>query len=416
MGHAGRMKDKSLYQQILGDTTPWRVAEVQIKAEEQIIEVHLTLARDALWACPECNRRMHVKGKRARTWRHLDSCQFRTLLTADVPTVECPEHGAQVVQVPWAEKSSRFTLLFERLAVEVLQACSASKAAELLDITWEQADGIKQRAVRRGMARRTLDDLEYVCVDEKAVGHGHDYVTVVTGYFLGESRVLYVGDGKGEDSLNGFWDALGPEGCANIQVISMDMGKPYQASAKKHCPEAEIIFDPFHIMKMFNKAVDEVRRQEAAWGTKEEKKALLKTRQLWLWGEENLPARHAERFEELKKSSLKTARAWRLKELWRTFKHCVDEHDGLAFFKQWYRLAMASKLEPIKRIARMLKEKWDHVVTYLKYRFCNAIAESVNSRIQLLIQKSCGYRNRERFKTDVLFHLGGLNLYPSFNQ
>jgi transposase len=410
------MKDINLYQQILGDTSPWSVSEVQLNTEKLTIVVRLRLPLGAIWACPKCQGRMHVKEWRMRRWRHMDSCQFKTFLEASVPVVECAEHGVQTVQVPWAEGSSRFTMHFERLAIEVLQACSAAKAGGLLDISWEEADGIKQRAVRRGLANRQLNGLEYVCVDEKGVGHGHDYVTIVTGLIAGKPQVLYVGDGRGEEGLNGFWEWLGPEGCKAIKAVSLDMGQPYQNSVRRYCPNADLIFDPFHIMKMVNEAVNEVRRQESVMGTARDREALKKSRHLWLWGEENLPPRQAERFEALKQSTLKTARAWRIKELWRTFKHCVDMEDGQVFFKQWYRLAVLSKLEPIKHVARSLKAHVAGIVTRFKYGFCNALAEGVNSRIQLLVQKACGYRNRERLKTDILFHLGGLNLLPAFVQ
>ena len=410
------MKDTALYQQILGDTKPWTVMEVQLSTEKQTVEVSLKLRPETIWGCPKCQRRMHVKEWRRRRWRHLDSCQFQTILEASVPVVECPEHGAQTVQVPWAEGSSRFTMFFERFAIEVLQACTASKAGELLGITWDQADGIKQRAVRRGMAQRDLTGLEYVFVDEKAVGRGHDYVTVVTGLLAGKAHVLYLGDGRGEEGLNGFWEILGPEGCDQIKAVSMDMSQSYQNSVSRYCPNAEVIFDPFHIMKMLNHAVDDVRRREMVVGTKRDRASLKETRHLWLWGEENVPERHVDRFDELKESTLKTARAWRLKELWRTFKECVDMEDGEAFFRRWNRLAMLSKLEPVKKVARSLKKHLSGIVTVLKHGICNATAEGVNSRIQLMVQKACGYRNRSRLKTDILFHLGGLNLNPALIQ
>ena len=165
-------------------------------------------------------------------------------------------------------------------------------------------------------------------------------------------------------------------------------------------------------MKMYNKAIDEVRRDEALTGREQARKSLKKTRQMWLWGEENLPARHADRFEQLKESSLKTAKAWRVKELWRSFKACADAEDGMDFFRRWYREAMKTRLAPGKRLAQSMKDRVASIVTYLKHRFCNAFAEGVNSQIQLLIQKSCGYRSRERLKTDILFHFGGLNLNP----
>ena len=409
------MKDKALnehYQQILGDTSPWTVREVKLDVARLVNDVKLMVKPDAIWACPTCQSRMHIKEWRTRRWRHLDSCQFKTILEAEVPVVECSEHGAQTVQVPWAEGSSRFTLFFESFALEVLAACSAARAGELLDISWDEADGIKQRAVRRGLTRRQISGLEYVCVDEKAVGRGHDYVTVVTGVIAGKPQVLYIGDGRGEEGLNGFWVWLGPEACARIKAVSMDMGRPYQNSVRRYCLNAELIFDPFHLMKLLNGAVDEVRRREAVMGTEIECMALKKTRQMWLWGEENLPARHAARFAALKDSTLKTARAWRLKELWRAFKRCLDVDDAHAFFHKWYALAMRSKLEPVKKVARTFKAHLSGIVSIFKHGFCNALAEGVNSRIQLLMQKSCGYRNRQRLKTDILFHFGNLNMDP----
>lgn len=409
------MKDTSLtqhYQQILGDMSPWVVSEVRLDVGRLVNEVRLTVRPDAIWACPQCHGRMHIKEWRTRRWRHLDSCQFKTILEAAVPLVECAEHGAQTVQVPWAEKSSRFTLFFESFALKVLEACTTARASELLDVSWDEADGIKGRAVLRGLARRQVTGLDYVCVDEKAVGRGHDYVTVVTGMLASKPQVLYVGDGRDEEALNGFWEWLGPEACARIKAVSMDMGQPYQNSTRRYCPNAELIFDPFHMMKMLNKAVDAVRRQEAVMGTGEERAALKKTRQMWLRGEENLPERHATRFEALKDSSLKTARAWRIKELWRTFKQCLDVDDAYAFFHKWYVLAMRSKLEPVKKVARAFRAHLAGIVSIFKHGFCNAVAEGVNSRIQLLMQKSCGYRNRQRLKTDILFHFGGLNMDP----
>ena len=207
------MNDLSLYQQILGDTTPGRVNEVKLDAEKQTIDVRLELLEGTAWACPGCRSRMHVKERRTRRWRNLDSYQFKTILEASVPVVECQPHGIRTVQVPWADESSRFTRFFERLAIEVMLACTATKAAQLLDIMWAQANGIKQRAVARGVATRSLEGLKYVCVDEKAVRRGHDYVTVVTGIEAGKPPLLQVGNGRDKEALNAFYKRLEPEGC-----------------------------------------------------------------------------------------------------------------------------------------------------------------------------------------------------------
>ena len=136
------MNNSKLYQQIPGLAAPWSVASVTMKKEERTIEVEVVCA-DQVWACPTCGQRAHVHDRERRRWRHLDSCQFKTILVADVPRVKRPEHGTVTAQVPWAEKHSRFTALFERLAIDVLHECSIVAAADLLGISWDEADGIK---------------------------------------------------------------------------------------------------------------------------------------------------------------------------------------------------------------------------------------------------------------------------------
>jgi transposase len=148
------MQDFQLYEQILGPSAPWRVKAVNLLrgVEEVEVEVECT---EKDWACPECHQRMQVHEWERRRWRHLDSCQFKTFIEAEVPRVKCAEHGSQNVAVPWAEKYARFTRLFERFAIDVLRECSVQAGCGILRISWDEADGIKQRAVARGLAMPT---------------------------------------------------------------------------------------------------------------------------------------------------------------------------------------------------------------------------------------------------------------------
>ena len=132
------MKDTNLYQQILGDTSPWHVAAVRLDAAAQTVEIEMALNGDALWGCPECGRKMRSHGTEKRKWRHLDSCQFKTFLVADVPRVNCPDHGTRTVKVPWSEPRGRFTALFERFAIDVMPACSAKARACSAATAWQR--------------------------------------------------------------------------------------------------------------------------------------------------------------------------------------------------------------------------------------------------------------------------------------
>ena len=411
------MNDTRLYEQLLGLQPPWSVRSVTLKADEGIIEVEVALAETA-WGCPECGQRMHVHGTERRRWRHLDSCQFKTFVVADVPRVKCDTHGTQMVQVPWAEVRSRFTKYFERFAIDVMKECSAKAACELLRISWDEADGIKQRAVDRGLRRRTDVPVKRLCIDEKAVGWGHQYVTIVSCADGEKARVLAIEDDREERSLNRFWRSLTKEQRAGVETVAMDMWDAYRNSTLRYVPDAEkkIVYDNFHLARYMNKAVDEVRRSEHFQLGLSGQDTLKGTRQLWLYGLENVPRKLASRFRELREMVTKTARAWKVKELLRSFWKCTDEDDASSFFRDWCRDAMATRLEPVKAVVRLFKKHWANIVTFFRYHLSNALAEGINSRIQHLIQKACGYRNRERFKRDVLFHLGGLDLYPRFAQ
>lgn len=412
------MRDITLYENLLGLKPPWKVSGVDLDLAGKEVVVRVAVEEGVLWGCPVCTRRMHVHDWHERAWRHLDTCQFRTIIKARVPRVKCPEHGTTMVRVPWAEPNSRFTALFERLAIDLLRDCSIRAAARHLRLSWDECDHIKARAVARGLARKEEVASKAVCIDEKSVGRGHDYVTVVTKVTEAGPVLDFIGDGRDEHALDAFWAAQSPAGLEHIGCVCMDMWRPYIKSVAAHFPGGigAIVHDPFHIIQHMNKAVDEVRRGELRVLSDEDAKALKGTRQMWLYGFERLPEKWNERMRAFKDSMFKTARAWRLKETLRALYQCADLAQARAFFDQWYRDAMRSKLGPVKKVARMLKSHLDQVLSFFIHRLTNAYSEGMNSIIQALIKRANGYRSRERLKRDLFFHLGALNLYPNTDQ
>ena len=132
-------------------------------------------------SCPECGDLLLVNDHtKQRSWRHLDTCQLQTIVHASIPRVDCATHGVLQVQVPWAEPHARFTMLFERFAIDVLERCSQTKAAEILELSFDGAHHIMERAVTRGLLRRKTTMAAHIGVDEKAYKKGHSYFTVVS--------------------------------------------------------------------------------------------------------------------------------------------------------------------------------------------------------------------------------------------
>jgi transposase len=408
------MKDFELYQQILGLVEPWRVESVTLKAKEREIEVRVGFAA-TLWGCAECAQRMEIHDYEERRWRHLDSCQFKTIIVSRVPVVRCPTHGAQTVAVPWAEKYCRFSRLFERLAIDLMLECSISGAREILGISWDEADGIKQRAVKRGLARKEPAVMPRLCVDEKGMGQGQNYLTIVAQVSEEKTTVEYVSEGRQEESLNRFWEGLTAPQLAGVEAVAMDMWEPYVNSTLAHVPgaAAKIVHDPFHLVKYMNEAVNEVRKSEHRRLQVLGDDILKGTRQLWLYGLENVPNKQARSFKEIWTINLQTSRAWGIKEVFRSFWLCPTVKKAERYFGEWYNWAIRSRLEPVKKVARMCKRHLGNLLTFFEHRLTNGPIEGLNNAIQGLIKKAFGYRNKERFKTDIFFHFGGLDLYPT---
>jgi hypothetical protein len=201
---------------------------------------------------------------REREWRHLDTCQYRTLVHARVPRLNCPTHGIRQVRVPWAEEGARFTALFEALAIDWMKHAAIAAVAERLRLSWDEAAGIQARAVRRGLRRRQAVPARHLGIDETSFARRHEYVSVVSD--LERSRVLYVADDRRRESLDLFWTGRSPAELAAVEAVARDMWEAYIQSTRAHLPDADrkIVFDRFHIAQHLNDAVDEVRRVETA--------------------------------------------------------------------------------------------------------------------------------------------------------
>jgi transposase len=342
----------------------------------------------------------------------LDSCQFQTFLHARPQRVDCPEHGVRQARLPWAEPHSRFTLLFERFAIDVLRQTNTQAARAILGISWDEAWHLAERAVQRGMARKPARIVPLIGVDEKSAGKGQrNYITIISD--LEGSTVEEVTYGRDSASLETYFNSLSEEQLAGIEAVSMDMSKSYiSASCKKLANGRDkIVFDRYHLMQHVNKAVDTVRKQEhKALGAGS---SLTGTKYVWLYAYENLPDKYRETLWNLRACDLKTARAWAIKENIRHLWCYKSRTWAEKYWKKWYFWATHSRLEPIKRAAKTLKEHHYGIMNFFKHRISNGPAEGINSRIETLWKSACGFRNKVRFRTVILFHLGGLDLYPA---
>jgi transposase len=407
------MRDTELYRQLLGLEAPWTVARVELDVKALRVDVHAEHVEGHQFDCPVCGRALAVYDHAAeRSWRHLDSMQFKTFLHARPPRVECPEHGVRQVKLAWAEPRARFTALFERLCIDILRETSITGATRILGISWDEAWHVLDRAVERGRARKQTRPVAKLGVDEKAIARGHTYLTLVCDIEAG--TVEHVAEGRKEASLDTYFEQLPPEARERIEAVAVDMWEPYLYSLHGNVPGAseKIVFDRFHIMQHMTRAVDLVRRREHRLLRAEGDESLKGSKYLWLYSAENLPEHMADRFTPLRSSHLKTARAWAIKESLRDLWSYVRRGWAEKHWKRWFFWATHSRLPPVIKVARTIERHLDNVLTYFRHRITNATSEGLNSKIQTVKQRAAGYRNAEHFKTAIYFHCGGLDLYP----
>jgi transposase len=411
------MRDTEFYQRVLGLEEPWTVTRVELNVSEQQVDIWVGHPAGVKWLCPHCGEESDELSCRdhaeERTWRHLDTCQFKTYLHARIPRVDCPEHGVVNVSIPWAEAQGRFTALMEAWIIEVLHECATvTGACYLTDLSWDEVFGVMQRAVARGQARKKKRPLPHIGVDEKAFRRGHSYMTVVCD--LDRSTVEYVSEGRSTESLAEYYQTQSGASLAAVEAVAMDMWEPYVQATLEHVPLAaeKIVFDRFHIMKHMNEAMDKVRGEEHRALTAQHDDTLTGTKHWWLYAEENLPDQYQEAFARVRDQNLRTSRAWAIKETLRELWFYRSVGWARKFFRKWYDWAARSKLEPVREVAAMLRRRLEQVLNYCKYEITNAVAEGLNSKIMAIKRRACGYRNKENLKTAIYFFCGGLDLCP----
>ena len=398
------------YSQLLGLVEPWTIENIDLNVDQATLDIHVIEQDATAFPCPECGTSSKLYDHAPeRRWRHLDTMQFTTEIVARLPRVSCQTHGVKTVGVPWADPHARWTLLFERFAILVLESTSnITRAMALLKIGWDQAQAIRTRAVERGLARRTKETIDHVGIDEKSFLAGHQYASLMTD--LDQGRVLdVVQDRTTESAKMLIKTALSQEQLAGVQAVSMDMWKPFM-EAWREVSNAPVVHDKFHISKYLGEAVDLVRRKENRTLLKDGDDLLKGARYLFL--KNNLDTDEKIRFRALMKEELKVGRAWVLKEAFRHFWDFVRESAARTFFDRWYFRATHSRLEPLIKVAKMLKRHLDGLLAHCLHDITNAVTEGLNSKIQFVKASARGFRTFQNYRIAILFYCGKLDMLP----
>ena len=405
-----------LYQDIIGVKSPWFITNVNKDEYSAKITIKIEYNPEKILACPLCAQRTKYYDHRVRLIRYLDTCQYETYLEVHVPRIKCEKDGVQQIEIPYAEKYSRFAKRFESIIILWLQDSPISVVAENFNMSWDEVDGIMQRAVKRGLGRRKKHAVSNMGIDEVAFQKRHEYSTILLD--KDSDSVIDVLDDRKAETLEKWFKTQDNVDLSELKSISMDMWDPFIKAVRDAIVGGyeKIAFDRFHVSKHFNEALDKVRRREhGRFMSHAGESPLSKSRFQWLINSNRTDNRTGKRkaFLSLSRLNLETSRAWRIKEtansLWDYLYMNVAE-------EAWKKLLWwisHSRIPEMIKAGKTIRNYFWGILNAIRLKVTNAMLESKNNSIQKIKRMACGFRNRNRFRNAILFHLGNLNLFPS---
>lgn len=417
---------EALFTSALGLQPPWVVEGVKLDVANKRIDFEVC-CEGALLSCPACGAASQpVHDRLRRAWRHLDFFQFEAWLHADVPRVACASCGKTTqLDVPWARPCSGFTAAFEALALALCRELPVRQAAALLRCSDKQLWRRIEFYVEQARALESFEGVQVVGIDETSLRRGQSYISVV--HDLNAKRLLFATEGRGHQTVLEFAADLKAHGGdpAQVRHVCMDMSAAYAKGAGLALPQAHISYDRFHLIAMAIQAMDEVRREELRGEPARVAAALLgadpKTRRNLLWGMRKSPAAwsvaQTNTMHWLQRSGLKSARAWRLRMALREVYARARQHNSteqaavdLAAWTSW---ARRCRLEPFKKLAATIKERFDAVVRGMLDHRSNAFVEAMNGQLQQAKRAARGYRTAKNFIAIAYLRLSRLKHLPA---
>lgn len=361
--------------------------------------IQLGVLADRRRCCSGCLRWCEtIHDTEERRVRDLPIFEHQVELSVPRLRVACTHCGPKLELLPWLDAYARVT---RRLADSVARLCKVASirhVAEHFGLNWKTVKEIDRRYLERELGPVDLEGLELIAMDEFAIQKGHRYATVIVEPT--RKRVLWIGRGRGREDVRPFFELLGPERCARLKAAVMDMSAGFELEVRRHCPQAAIVFDLFHVVAKYGREVIDRVRVDRANELREqrgERRIVKGARWLLLKNRDNLREGEDVQLRELLAAnrSLFVVYVLRdaLKDLWRY------RHAGYAAqaWKSWYAKALRSRIEPLKRFARNLKPYLSGILAHCRYPLGTNLLEGINNRIKVIKRMAYGFRDDAYF-------------------
>ena len=349
--------------------------------------------------CDGCGQTVAAVHEVSERWvRDLPILEAQTHLRVHRCRLACPRCGPKLERLNWLDRHARVTV---RLAESVARLCAVlpiKHVAQQYGLGWDRVKAIDKTYLNRTLGPVDLDGLEVIAMDEFALHKGHRYATVVIEPQT--RRVLWVGRGRSYEDVRAFFELLGPKRCAVLRAAVMDMNGAYEQAVKRHCPDAQVVYDLFHVVAKFGREVVDRVRVDEANRLKEDKparKVIKGSRWLLLRNAENLNDDGRVRLKELLNANRKLATVYVLKDDLKHLWDYVRPHAALRFFKRWYSRAIRSRIQPLKDFARKLKPYLPGIVAHCRWPLHTSVLEGINNKIKVIKRMAYGFRDDDYF-------------------
>lgn len=398
---------EQIFEKALGVESPWFIKSTAFDADKKRLDIGIDFKRGWRFPLEDGGVAYPVHDTEEKTWRHLNFFQHECYLHVRVPRVRTDDGRTITVLPPWAGRMLGFTLLFEALLLEMCRHMPLSRVAAMTGVDDDKLWRMVDLYVEAARFDEDCSELSTVGMDETSVAKGHDYITLFVDMI--QRKTLHIAEGKGSETVKGFADYLAehngkPE---QIEAVSCDMSPAFIKGVNDHLPNAEITFDKFHILKIINEAVDDVRREEAKTNP-----LLKKTRYIFLKNEANLTDKQRAKKEELKLAdlNLQSMEALRMRETFQQIYHAETSETFVALLQKWLDWVLNCGLEPMQKAAQTVQHHMSGIHNWMRSKINNGILEGLNSIIQAAKRKARGY-GKKHFATIAFLLTGKLNLH-----
>ena len=407
------MHSEYLFTLALGVKSPWKITNIDLKPTDTSKALHIEIGFEKGSKFPdEAGKLCSVHDTKARSWRHLNFFQHACYLHCKVPRIKTSEGKVCLVEVPWARKQSGFTLLFESFAMLLIEKeMPVKQIGGMLKENPHRIWRIFNYWVDKAHTADMVDKVETLGLDETSKKKGHNYVTVAVD--IEKRRVINVVEGKDKEAVKQVKEALESKGLdANkVKHASIDMSPSFVSGISEYFPKAEIHFDRFHVVKLLNKAMDEVRRLE-----RKEHAELKGHKYTFLKNKDNLSQVKQQSLANLIKLFPTLGEAYRLKELFNDVWEMETAEEATAFLVDWCEQVESKGIGPFKNFIKTIRSCWSGIVNFCETEINNGILEGINAKIQLAKRRARGFRSEKNFINMIYLLCGKLKFdYPPYS-